>query len=157
MLLVTGLAWMGLLGVQGHGTAHGAPEAPGWSAVALRAFKAYLFVLGLVLLGRGFSPLAERWLPSMPGWALYWLNSSSAVLDNATLVAAEVGPQVPSPKLLWLLMGLLISGGMLVPGNIPNILCAGQRRITAREWARVGVPVGLGLMALTHLALLVWG
>ena len=157
MLVVTGLAWRGLQGIHGHGAEHGDPEPPTWAAVGLRAFKAYLFVLGLVLLGQGFAPLAERWLPSMPGWALFWANSSSAVLDNATLVAAEVGPGVPQVKLLWLLMGLLISGGMLVPGNIPNILCAGQRRIRAKEWAKVGVPVGLGLMVLTNALLWLWG
>jgi predicted cation transporter len=43
------------------------------------------------------------------------------------------------------LMGLLISGGMLIPGNIPNIISAGKLGITSGEWARLGLPVGLVL------------
>jgi predicted cation transporter len=45
-------------------------------------------------------------------------------------------------------MGLLISGGMLIPGNIPNIVAAGRLGIGSREWARVGLVMGVPLMAL---------
>jgi predicted cation transporter len=45
-------------------------------------------------------------------------------------------------------MGLLISGGMLIPGNIPNIVAAGRLGISSREWARVGIVAGLPLMIL---------
>ncbi len=45
-------------------------------------------------------------------------------------------------------MGLLIAGGMLIPGNIPNIIAAGKMGITSREWARLGIPLGLIIMAL---------
>jgi predicted cation transporter len=48
----------------------------------------------------------------------------------------------------------LIAGGMLVPGNIPNIICANKLAIKSREWARVGVPLGLGLMGSVFVALL---
>jgi predicted cation transporter len=44
------------------------------------------------------------------------------------------------------LMGLLISGGMLIPGNIPNIIAAGKLKIRSRTWARYGVPLGLILL-----------
>jgi predicted cation transporter len=44
------------------------------------------------------------------------------------------------------LMGLLIAGGMLVPGNIPNIISANKLGITSKEWARLGIPLGLVLM-----------
>jgi predicted cation transporter len=44
-------------------------------------------------------------------------------------------------------MGLLIAGGMLIPGNIPNIICAKKLSIKSREWARFGVPLGLAMMA----------
>jgi predicted cation transporter len=44
------------------------------------------------------------------------------------------------------LLGLLIAGGMLIPGNIPNIICANKLAIRSREWARIGVPLGLALM-----------
>ena len=50
-------------------------------------------------------------------------------------------------------MGLLISGGMLIPGNIPNIVAAQRLGISSREWARVGVITGLPLMALCFAVL----
>ena len=52
-------------------------------------------------------------------------------------------------------MGLLIAGGMLVPGNIPNIIAAGRLKIDSREWARVGVPVGMVMMIAMFVVLLV--
>jgi predicted cation transporter len=50
-------------------------------------------------------------------------------------------------------MGLLISGGMLIPGNIPNIVAAGRLGISSREWARVGLVAGFPLMLLCFAAL----
>ena len=44
-------------------------------------------------------------------------------------------------------MGLVIAGGMLIPGNIPNIISAGKIGITSREWAKIGIPVGLVTLA----------
>jgi predicted cation transporter len=44
-------------------------------------------------------------------------------------------------------MGLLIAGGMLIPGNIPNIIAAGKMGITSKEWAKIGIPLGLVLMS----------
>jgi len=70
----------------------------------------------------------------------------SAVLDNATLAAAEVSPLMPEETLRAVMLGLIISGGMLIPGNIPNIIAAGKLHITSKEWARFGVPVGLVAM-----------
>jgi predicted cation transporter len=46
------------------------------------------------------------------------------------------------------ILALLISGGMLIPGNIPNVVSAGALRIGSTEWARVGVPMGLVLMGI---------
>ena len=40
-------------------------------------------------------------------------------------------------------MGLVIAGGMLIPGNIPNIISAGKIGITSKEWAKIGIPVGI--------------
>jgi len=53
-------------------------------------------------------------------------------------------------------MGLLISGGMLIPGNIPNIVAAGRLRIGSREWARIGLVTGLPLMALFRSSAVDW-
>jgi predicted cation transporter len=55
------------------------------------------------------------------------------------------------------LMGLLIAGGMLIPGNIPNIIAAGKLEITSREWAEVGIPLGLVLMVIFFVFLFVPG
>ena len=79
----------------------------------------------------------------------------SAVLDNATLAAAEISPAMTPDMIRAILLGLLISGGMLIPGNIPNIIAAGKLNITSKEWARFGVPVGLVSMAVYFVVLFV--
>lgn len=122
------------------------------SEVVVRAVKVYAFVAALVLLGTGLMPLVDRYFIKLPAAVLYWVNMISAILDNATLAAAEVGPALTRDQLMAVLLGLLISGGMLIPGNIPNIVAAGHLKITSREWARFGVPVGLGLMTLYFAA-----
>jgi len=71
---------------------------------------------------------------------------SSAVLDNATLRAIEIGPAMALPQIIGIIMGLSISGGMLIPGNIPNIVTAGRLKISMKEWAVVGLPIGLILL-----------
>jgi predicted cation transporter len=50
-----------------------------------------------------------------------------------------------------MLMGLLISGGMLIPGNIANIVAANKLNITSREWSRLAVPLGLTLMVIYYV------
>jgi len=127
------------------GLAEDRPESV--RAVALRAARVYVFVAALVLLGAGLAPLADRYLARAPGPALYWINLISAALDNATLAAAEISPLMPLATIRFLLLGLLISGGILIPGNIPNIICANKLSIRSREWAAFGAPLGLGLMA----------
>jgi predicted cation transporter len=49
-------------------------------------------------------------------------------------------------QITGILMGIIISGGMLIPGNIPNIISASKLRISSREWAVFGVPFGFALM-----------
>ncbi len=120
-------------------------------AVWVRAGKVYLFVAALLLLGTGLSPLVDRFIVKLPAAGLFWVNMISAILDNATLAAAEVGPSLETAQVIAVLLGLLISGGMLIPGNIPNIVSAGHLKIGSREWARVGVPVGLVVMTVYFL------
>ena len=110
-------------------------------------FKIYLFVMALTLLGAGFEPFIERYLLDLHPYVLYWINMISAVLDNATLAAAEISPTMDEPTIRAILLGLLISGGMLIPGNIPNIIAAGKLNIQSVEWARFGFPLGLIVMA----------
>lgn len=111
--------------------------------IIIRGVKVYLFVMALTLLGAGFEPLINRYLLDLSPLALYWINMVSAVLDNATLAAAEISPAMDDHTLKAILLGLLVSGGMLIPGNIPNIIAAGKLNITSLEWARFAVPIGL--------------
>jgi predicted cation transporter len=124
-----------------------------FSHIALRAFKVYIFVLALVLLGTGFKPLIDLYISKMPAMLLYWVNITSAILDNATLAAAELGPHMTAAQVKGIIMGIIISGGMLIPGNIPNIIAANKLNISSRAWAIVGVPFGLALMAVYFVIL----
>lgn len=114
--------------------------------IILRAARVYLFVMALIFLGAGLTPLAERYVAQLPTWALYWANSVSAILDNATLAAAEIAPAMTDRQITFILMGLLISGGMLIPGNIPNIVSSAKLGIKSREWAKAALPFGGALM-----------
>ena len=126
-----------------------------WSEILVRAGKVYVFVAGLVGLSWGLRPLVEEYISKMPQAALFWLNSISAIIDNATLTAAEIGPSLTPAQQRSILMGLLIGGGMLIPGNIPNIVAAGRLGISSKEWARVGLVAGFPLMLLCF-AVLEW-
>ncbi len=128
----------------GHGLVEDALETR--LSILLRGCKVYLFVMALIFLGAGLTPLAERFIPGMPLWALYWINSISAILDNATLAAAELVPIMTDKQVKFVLMGLLISGGMLIPGNIPNIISASKLKIKSGEWAKAALPYGTFLM-----------
>ena len=125
--------------------------------ILLRTVKTYLFVMALVFLGTGFKPIIDAYISKLPAPGLFWLNSISAILDNATLAAAEVGPQMSMNQLTYALLGLIISGGMLIPGNIPNIISAGKLKIKSKEWMAIGLPVGAGAMILCFAILLVFG
>ncbi|MBN1824518.1 MAG: DUF1646 family protein [Endomicrobiales bacterium] len=114
--------------------------------VFMRALKVYVFIMALIFLGHGFKPIIDTYIIKLPGLVLYWINTISAVLDNATLAAAEISPAMSLNQMQMTLMGLLISGGMLIPGNIPNIIAAGKLGITSKDWARIGLPFGFSLM-----------
>ena len=115
--------------------------------VIVRAIRVYMFVSALILLGKGLSPLAIWYFSKVPPIGLYWLNTISAILDNATLVAVEIEPKMSLMQIKSALISLLISGGMLVPGNIPNIVSAGRLKIRMNEWAKIGVPIGAVMLA----------
>jgi predicted cation transporter len=123
--------------------------------VIMRAVKVYVFIMALVFLGDGFKPIIFEYIAKMPPEALYWVNTVSAILDNATLTAAEIGPTFSQLQINAALMGLLIAGGMLIPGNIPNIISAGKLGITSKEWARLGLPLGFVTMVIYFIILFV--
>lgn len=128
-----------------------------YADIIIRGIKVYLFVMALTLLGAGFEPFIERYLLDLSPYVLYWINMISAVLDNATLAAAEVSPTMDEPTVKAILLGLLISGGMLIPGNIPNIIAAGKLNIKSVEWARFGVPIGLIAMIIYFVIIVTVG
>ncbi|HOA67696.1 MAG TPA: DUF1646 family protein [Methanosarcina thermophila] len=125
--------------------------------VIMRAVKVYLFIMALTFLGDGFKPIIFECFIRIPSTVLYWVNMVSAILDNATLCAAEIGPTMSELQIKSILMGLLIAGGMLIPGNIPNIISAGKLGITSKEWARLGVPMGLVTMGIYFAIIFVLG
>ena len=160
--IIPGILALGILGVvylQRQGTSTEGLECKivreSIRDVVIRAGKVYLFIMALVFLGEGFKPLILEYIIQIPSEGLYWVNIVSAVLDNATLAAAEIGPQLSMIQIKSALMGLLIAGGMLIPGNIPNIIAAGRMEITSKEWARYGLPLGFALMLIFFVILFV--
>ncbi|MFA4848103.1 MAG: DUF1646 family protein [Methanoregula sp.] len=160
--IIPGIIALGILGVvylQRQGTSTEGLECKivreSIRDVVIRAGKVYLFIMALVFLGEGFKPLILEYIIQIPSEGLFWVNIVSAVLDNATLAAAEIGPQLSMIQIKSALMGLLIAGGMLIPGNIPNIIAAGRMEITSKEWARYGVPLGFALMLIFFAILFV--
>lgn len=132
-------------------------EEGGLKEVIVRAVKVYAFVAALFLLGAGMEVIINKYFIQLPPQLLFWLNMVSAILDNATLTAAEIAPAMAQTQINAALMGLLISGGMLIPGNIPNIISAGKLGITSSEWAKLGVPLGLALNAVYFVVVFVLG
>jgi len=100
------------------------------------------FVVGLMFVGEACSPVSTHYLGMLSSEALFWANMISAALDNATLVAIEFH-QIEPERAQAALLSLLISGGMLIPGNVPNIVCANKLSMRSGEWARIGLPLGL--------------
>jgi len=150
--IIPGCIAMGLLAMFFTGKAK-APECAaateedgGLKDVVIRAVKVYIFVMALLLLGGGMKVVIDKYLLGVSPQILYWVNMISAILDNATLTAAELSPAMSMVQIQAVLMGLLIAGGMLIPGNIPNIIAAGKLGIGSKEWAKLGVPLGLVLM-----------
>ncbi len=124
-----------------------------YKTILMRAGKVYLFVAALIWLGEGLKPLAAQTITKLSKYALYWINSLSAVLDNATLASIEIMPSLGKETLVFLTMSLILAGGLLIPGNIPNIICASKLNIKSKEWAREALPVGLVLMVIYFIAM----
>ena len=132
-------------------------DGEGLRGVFLRAVKVYAFVAALFLLGAGMEIIINKYFTQVPDRVLFWVNMVSAILDNATLTAAEIAPSMAQSQINAALMGLLVSGGMLIPGNIPNIISAGKLGITSSQWAKLGVPFGLVIMSVYFVAIFFLG
>ena len=133
---------------KGRSALHLMAESESWAPILIRAGKVYIFIVGLVGLSAGLRPVVDAHVRHLPGALLFWLNTISAVVDNATLAAVEIGPALGRNQQRFAMLGLVISGGMLIPGNIPNIVAASRLRITSREWAAHGLSTGMLLLIL---------
>lgn len=122
-------------------------------SILRRTWHIYLFVAALNMISTGLRPFADSTIAHLNGKILFWANSVSVIIDNATLAAIEVTPDVTIPNLMYMVIGLAAFGSMLVQGNLPNIVAAEKLGIKSREWARVAVPAGLVLMGGYFVAL----
>ena len=122
----------------------------------VQGLRIFAFIAGLILIGSACAPLASWYVNKLSNGALFWANMVSAALDNATLVAIEFH-QIDAARAQAALLSLLISGGMLIPGNVPNIVCANKLRMSSIEWARIGLPVGMIMLGIYFALLLLVG
>ncbi len=123
--------------------------------ILFKAVKIFIFIIALDMLGAGFRPLVDAYIVQLDSNLLYWINMSSAVLDNATLASAEISQKMSNQQINSIILGLLISGGMMIPGNIPNIITSGKLKIKTSEWMKFGVPLGLSIMGFYYFVLFV--
>ncbi|MBV8774487.1 MAG: DUF1646 family protein [Deltaproteobacteria bacterium] len=126
-------------------------EAP--RQAVIQGLRIFAFIAGLILIGAACAPIASWYLRKLSEASLFWANMISAALDNATLVAIEF-QQIEPARAQAALLSLLISGGMLIPGNVPNIVCANKLRMRSSEWARTGLPLGLIMLGIYFAVLL---
>ena len=125
----------------------GAHIRQSYATIFAQAAKVFAFIAGLVLISHAYGPIANEYVSKLSNDLLFWANTVSAALDNATLVALEVH-RMTLPRAREAILSLLVSGGMLIPGNIPNIVCAGALRIDSTAWAKIGVPMGLIMLGI---------
>ncbi len=131
-----------------------AREKDSWRLVLLtRPGKVYVFIAGLVALSDGLRPFVDAYIHRLPEALLFWMNTISAVVNNSTLAALEIGPSLSRTQQRSALLSLLVSGGALVTGNIPNIVAASRLGITSREWARFGLGAAAVLLILCFAVL----
>ena len=145
------LAFSIVAGIFARGDYEEAPAGPhvsqSFAMILYQAGKVFAFIAGLVLISHAYGPIANEYIDKMSDDLLFWVNTVSAALDNATLVALEVhGMSLVRAR--EAILSLLISGGMLIPGNIPNIVSAGAMRIGSASWAKIGVPMGLVMLGI---------
>jgi predicted cation transporter len=125
-----------------------------YKEIVERTCKVYIFILALEFLGAGFKVLIGTIIVTVPYYALYWMNLISAVLDNATLTATEIVSTMTTAQITSAILALVIAGGMLIPGNIPNIIAANKLEIKSKEWARFAVLLVLLMMGACFVAVL---
>ncbi|HUO05860.1 MAG TPA: DUF1646 family protein [Candidatus Binataceae bacterium] len=124
--------------------------------IIVQACKVFAFIAGLVLISNAYGELVGVMVARFSNAALYVGNTVSMALENSTLVALEIHNMNPS-RARMAIISLLVSGGILIPGNIANIISAGSLRIRSGEWARTGVPMGIALLSVYFVLLQIFG
>lgn len=127
-----------------------------YGSMLRRTLHIYMFVAALHLISTGLRPLAQSTIPHLGGKVLFFANTVSVIIDNATLAAIEIAPTISLTDLTYMIIGLAAFGSMLVQGNLPNIVAAEKLGIKSREWASIAVPTGLVLMAGYFLCLVLF-
>lgn len=84
--------------------------------IGIRTAKVFIFIIALELLGDGFKPFID----------IYVIN-----LNN--MASTEISSKMTPVQIKAILLGLLIRGGMMIPGNMPNIISASKLKITSKE------------------------
>ena len=159
VLIVPGIFALGIIGIffakkdLAEKDADSKTEDETYRTILVRTAKIFIFVIALELLGRGFKVFIDLYVIKLDSQLLYWVNIISAVLDNATLASAEISAKMSLIQIKSVLIGLLISGGMMIPGNIPNIISADRLKIRSSEWAKLGIPLGLVIMIVYYIIL----
>lgn len=129
-----------------------------WRTVLVtRPGRLYVFIAGLVALSAGLRPVVNAYVHRLPEGLLFWINTISAVVNNSTLAALEISPSMSVAQQRAAFLGLLISGGALVTGNVPNIVAASRLGIGSRQWARIGVGAAVLLLVACFAVLLAMG
>jgi predicted cation transporter len=121
-----------------------------------RAIKIYIFVFALTLLGNSFNLIVNKYIIYLSPQLMYLFGSVSAFLDNATLTAAIISPNMSTVQIKSFIISLLISGGFLIPGNVPNIVIAYTHKINFRKWAKIALPIGLPIYAAIFLIIFIF-
>lgn len=121
-------------------------KRPTYRDSLIRALKIYIFVFSLTLLGSSFTVIVEKYIIGLSPTLMYLFGASSSFLDNATVAAAIISPQMSVFQIKSFLISLLISGGFLIPGNVPNIVIAHTHNISFKEWAKLALPIGIPIL-----------
>lgn len=159
VLIILGVLVLGVVGAffankeNSHKDVVRKNENETYRTIVIRTIKVFIFIVALELLGGGYRAVIDTYIIGLDSHLLYWTNTISAVLDNATLATAEISAKMSLIQVKSVLMGLLISGGMMIPGNIPNIISADKLKIKSSEWIKLGVPVGLAMLVVYYFVL----
>ncbi len=122
-----------------------------------RSFRVYVFIFALTVLGESYYILVDRYIKYFSPELMYLFGSLSAVVDNATLTAAIISSELNILQIKSFLISLLISGGFLIPGNVPNIIISNIHKIRYAEWVKEAIPLGLPAFAAMYIIFFLLG